>query len=156
MAEVGIVGMLIFDAVAGQRVSLKVNPTLHICSVRNDLNGSTKTQFVYSGAPNFLIVYIPLHGTRLIILILIPPESNTGNLTVQLTMCRSIHYTIATDGDNKYLLLPPGKMFIFHFFGTYGSKISVKTSISTIMILIELSLMTFHWGGLSYFQVILL
>ena len=134
MTTASKIGLVLFDATAGQRVSLKVNSsTIASCLVRiYNPNGSTLASINASTSGGFMDApLLPATGTYTI---LIDPDStNTGSINFTLNNASDVTTSITPGGPPVTVTTTViGQNAVLTFTGTAGQRISLKMTGVTI------------------------
>lgn len=129
------IGLLLIDAVAGQRVSLKVDritipPQTDIGIYRPD--GTSLTGCVVGAGGGYCpITTLPVAGTYTIVVD--PRGLNTGSITVTLLDASDVAATITPGGPPVMVVITiPGQMAQVTFTGAVGQRVSVRLTDPTI------------------------
>ena len=128
------IGLVLFDASAGQRVSLKVNTnTIASCVVRiYNPNGSTLASITANTSGGFMDTpLLPVTGTYTI---LIDPDStNTGSINFTLNNATDVTASITPGGPAVTVTTTViGQNAVLSFNGTTSQRISLKLTNVTI------------------------
>jgi YD repeat-containing protein len=134
MTTASKIGLVLFDASAGQRVSLKVNSnTIASCLVRiYNPNGSTLASITANTSNNFMDT--PVLLTTGTYTILIDPDStNTGSINFTLNNASDVSASITPGGPAVTVTTTVmGQNAVLTFNGTASQRISVKMTNVTI------------------------
>jgi YD repeat-containing protein len=124
------IGLMLFDGVVGQRVSLNIVPVSISSSYESIYNPNgtilLSTGFVGTSGKFIDTFVLPMTGTYTI---LINPQQNTGSITLSLYNIVDLSGTISPGGSSVPLLFSlPGQNASLTFTGTQGNRISLLVS----------------------------